>query len=33
MLSVDYLRTLAPDPSQTLVLIDHDTARYIEAGK
>jgi hypothetical protein len=29
MLSVDYLRTLAPDPSQTLVLIEHDTARYI----
>jgi hypothetical protein len=29
VLSVDYLRTLAPDPSQTLVLIEHDTARYI----
>jgi len=29
MLSVDYLRTLAPDPAQTLVLIEHDTARYI----
>lgn len=29
MLSVDYLRTLAPDPSQTLVMIEHETARYI----
>jgi len=29
MLSVDYLRTLAPDPSQTLVSIEQDTARYI----
>jgi len=29
VLSVDYLRTLAPDPSQTLVLVEHDTARYI----
>jgi hypothetical protein len=29
VLSVDYLRTLAPDPSQTLVLIEHETARYI----
>ena len=29
MLSVDYLRTLNPDPSQTLVAIEHDTARYI----
>jgi hypothetical protein len=29
MLSVDYLRTLAPDPSQTMVLIEHDAARYI----
>src|SRR6266404_2388460 len=29
ILSVDYLRTLAPDPSQTLVLIEHDTGRYI----
>jgi hypothetical protein len=28
VLSVDYLRTLAPDPSQTLVLIEHDVARY-----
>jgi hypothetical protein len=29
MLSVDYLRTLAPDPSQTLVSIEQGTARYV----
>jgi hypothetical protein len=28
MLSVDYLRTLNPDPSQTLVSIEQGTARY-----
>ena len=28
MLSVDYLRTLNPDPSQTLVSIERDNARY-----
>jgi len=28
MLSIDYLRTLNPDPAQTLILIEHDTARY-----
>jgi hypothetical protein len=29
MLSVDYLRTLNPDPSQTLVSIGRDQARYL----
>jgi hypothetical protein len=29
MLSVDYLRTLNPDPSQTLIWIEHDSARYM----
>ncbi len=28
ILSVDYLRTLNPDPAQTLILIEHETARY-----
>jgi hypothetical protein len=29
MLSVDYLRTLNPDPKQTVVVIEHDNARYM----
>ena len=29
ILSVDYLRTLNPDPQQTVALIERDTARYI----
>src|SRR2546423_10097519 len=29
MLSVDYLRTLNPDPSQTLIWIEHDSQRYM----
>ena len=29
MLSVDYLRTLNPDPAQTLVSIESDNARYL----
>jgi hypothetical protein len=29
MLSVDYLRTLNPDPAQTLVSIEHENARYL----
>lgn len=29
MLAVDYLRTLKPDPSQTLIMIEQGTARYV----
>jgi len=29
MLSIDYLRTLNPDPLQTLVMIERGTARYV----
>src|SRR5258705_3875362 len=29
LLSVDYLRTLNPDPAQTLVSIERDNARYL----
>lgn len=29
MLTVDYLRTLAPDPSQTMILIEQGSTRYI----
>ena len=29
MLAVDYLRTLNPDPAQTLIMIEQGTARYV----